>query len=81
MAVNAKVKTTSIGRVTVNKTGISTIVSTNFKPKPNVSLDDISDVSTVGVQNGDGLVYNSATGRYEAQTITASVTTVIGGTF
>jgi hypothetical protein len=59
----------------------STIVAQNFAPKPNIALAEISDVSTVGVENGDALVFNSVTNKYEAKTVTATVTEIIGGTF
>ena len=59
----------------------STIVAQNFAPKPNIALAEISDVSTTGVEDGDALVFNSVTNKYEAKTITATVTEIIGGTF
>jgi len=59
----------------------STIVAQNFAPKPNIALAEISDVSTVGVEDGDALVFNSVTNKYEAKTVTATVTEIIGGTF
>ena len=59
----------------------STIVAQNFAPKPNIALAEISDVSTVGVEDGDALVFNSTTNKYEAKTVTATVTEIIGGTF
>ena len=71
----------NIGKVTINQPNRSRIVAQNFAPKPNVSLAEISDVTTTGVQNGDTLVFNSATGKYETKTVTATVTEVIGGTF
>jgi hypothetical protein len=71
----------NIGRVVINQPNRSRIVAQNFAPKPNVSLAEISDVTTVGVQDGDTLVFNSATGKYETKTVTATVTEVIGGTF
>ena len=71
----------NIGRVVINQPNRSRIVAQNFAPKPNVSLAEISDVTTSGVQDGDTLVFNSATGRFEANTVTATVTEVIGGTF
>ena len=82
MAIIAKINTAgTIGRATI-KTPLKTAIAAQaFAPKPNVSLSEINDVTTTGVQNGDTLVFNSATGRYEAKTITASVTEVIGGTF
>ena len=71
----------TIGKVVINQPNRSRIVAQNFAPKPNVSLAEISDVATAGVQDGDTLVYNSATGKYETKTVTATVTEVIGGTF
>ena len=71
----------NIGTVRIKSATRSTIVAQNFAPKPNVSLSEINDVSVTGVENGDALVYNSTTGKFEAQTITATVTSVIGGTF
>lgn len=71
----------NIGTVKVRSATRSTIVAQNFAPKPSVSLAEINDVTTVGVQDGDTLVYNSATGKYETKTVTATVTEVIGGTF
>ena len=71
----------NIGKVTINQPNRSRIVAQNFAPKPNVSLAEINDVTTTGVQDGYALVYNSATGKYELQQITATVTEIVGGTF
>jgi len=82
MAINARVNTTgAIGRATIKSSPKTAIAADTFAPKPNVSLSEINDVSTVGVENGDALVFNSATNKFEAQTVTASVTEVFGGTF
>ena len=82
MAITAKINvTTGIGRATITQPNKSTIVSQNFAPKPNVSLSELNDVTISGVENGQVLVYNSASGKYEANTITASVTVVNGGSF
>jgi hypothetical protein len=82
MAITARVNTTgTIGRATIKSSPKTAIAADTFAPKPNVSLSEISDVSTAGVENGDALVFNSATNKFEAQTVTASVTEVFGGTF
>ena len=82
MAVNVRVNTTgAIGRATIKSSPKTAIAADTFAPKPNVSLSEISDVSTIGVENGDALVFNSATNKFEAKTVTASVTEVFGGTF
>ena len=72
---------TTIGRVKVTQSTRSTIVAQNFVPKPEVSLGQLNDVNTQGVQNGQALIFNSATGKYEANTVTASVVAVNGGSF
>ncbi len=82
MAINVRVNTTgAIGRATIKSSPKTAIAADTFAPKPNVSLSEISDVSTAGVENGDALVFNSATNKFEAQTVTATVTEVFGGTF
>ena len=80
MAITAKINvTTGIGRATITQASRSTIVAQNFAPKPNVSLGQLNDVSAVTVQNGQALVYNSATGKFEANTV--AVTVLNGGVF
>jgi hypothetical protein len=59
----------------------STIVSQNFAPKPNVSISEVSGVSVSGVENGQSLIYNSSSGKFEANTIVANVIAVNGGVF
>ena len=82
MAITAKINvTTGIGRATITQPNRSTIVAQNFAPKPEVSLAQLNDVDTQGVQNGQALIFNSSTGKYEANTITATVVSIVGGTF
>jgi len=82
MSITARINTQgAIGRATIKSSPKTAIAADTFAPKPNVSLSEIRDVSLTGVQNGDALVFNSTTNRYEAKTVTASVTEVIGGTF
>ena len=70
-----------VGKVKIGQTNRTTIVSSNFKPKPNVALTELSDTSLTGVEDGQVIQYNSTTGKYEANTITATVTSVFGGKF
>jgi hypothetical protein len=85
MAVIAKINTGSnIGQVKLTQQTRSTIAAQNFLPKPNVSLSEVIDVSTVGVQDGYALIYNSATSKYETKSlanVSATVTQITGGTF
>ena len=82
MAITARVNTTgTIGRATIKSSPKTAIAADTFAPKPNIALAEINDVSTAGVENGDALVFNSATNKYEAKPVTATVTEVFGGTF
>jgi hypothetical protein len=81
MAIIAKINSTgTIGRATVKNTGRTFIVAPDFTPKVNVSLAELNDVTGAEtIQNGQTLVYNSASGKYEANTI--SVPVLNGGDF
>jgi hypothetical protein len=70
-----------LGKVTVFQPNRTTLVSPNYKPKPNVSLAEINDVSTVGVQDGFSLVFNSANNRFEMKIATTVLENLDGGTF
>ncbi len=72
-----------LGKVTIFQPNRTTLVSSNYKPKPNVSLAEINDVSITGVENGYSLIFNSSTEKFEAQPISngISITTITGGTF
>ena len=70
-----------IGTVTIFQPNRTTIVSPKYKPKPNVALAEINDVSTEGVQDGQSLVYVSANNRYEMKIATTVLQQVDGGYF
>ena len=70
-----------IGKVKIGQTNRTSVVSSNFKPKPNVALTELTDINIVSVQNGQVLQYNSSTGKFEANTVTATVVSVNGGSF
>ena len=59
----------------------SVIAAQNFAPKPNISISEVVGVNVAGAENGQGLVYNSVTGKFEANTVTATVVSVNGGAF
>jgi hypothetical protein len=85
MAINGSIgRSSRLGPVTVGATTGTTVANLNFKPKPNVALAEIIDVSTVGVEDGYALIYNSDTEKYEAQAISnvaINITNITGGTF
>ena len=59
----------------------STVVAQNFAPKQNVALTELTDVNLTSIQNNQVLQYNSATGKFVANTVTASLVAVNGGSF
>jgi hypothetical protein len=59
----------------------STVVAQNFAPKPNVALTELTDTNIAGVQDKQVIQYDSATGKFIANTVTATVVSVQGGTF
>ena len=82
MAVNARVNTGSnIGQVKLTQQTRSTIAAQNFAPKPNVALTELTDTNITSVQDKQVLQFNSATGKFEANTVTATVVSVNGGSF
>lgn len=82
MAVNVRINNgTNVGQITVNQQTRSTVVSQNFKPKPNVALTELTDTNISGVQDKQVLQYDSATGKFIANTVTASLVSVNGGSF
>jgi len=66
---------------TVRQQTRSVIAAQNFAPKPNISISEVVGVNVAGVENGQGLIYNSTTGKFEANTVTATVISVNGGAF
>jgi hypothetical protein len=82
MAVNARINSSgNIGQVKLTQQTRSTIAAQNFAPKPNVSLTELNDINITSVQNGQVVQYNSTTGKFEANTVTATVVAVNGGSF
>jgi hypothetical protein len=82
MAVNVRVGGGSgIGQVVVNQQTRTTVASQNFKPKPNVALTELTDTNITSIQDKQVLQYDSATGKFIANTVTASLVSVNGGSF
>jgi len=70
-----------LGNITVFQPNRTTLVSPNYKPRPNITLSEINDVSTEGVQNGFSLVFDSANNRFETKIATTVLGAVDGGSF
>lgn len=82
MAVNARINSSgNIGQVKLTQQTRSTIAAQNFAPKPNISISEVVGVNVAGVQNGQVLQFDSTTGKFEANTVTATVVSVNGGAF
>ena len=85
MAIVARIDTTgTIGRATIKSPTRTAIAAQSFAPKPNVALNEVSGVSTTGVQDGYTLVFNSATNNFEAQpaaNVAVDITNITGGFF
>ena len=85
MAVIAKINTGSnIGQVKLTQQTRSTIAAQNFAPKPNISLGEVRDVTTTGVEDGYTLIFNSETGKFQAEpaaNVTGQITQITGGFF
>jgi len=82
MAVNVRVGGNSgVGQVTVSQQTRTTVAAQNFKPKPNVALTELTDINVANVQDGQVIQFDSATGKFIANTVSATVTSVNGGAF
>ena len=78
---SVSLRNNTLGTITVQQPNRTTLAASDFAPKPNVSLAEINDVSTIGVEDGQSLVYSSANSRYEFKTAAAVVDQVDGGLF
>ena len=78
---SVSLRNNTLGTITVQQPNRTTLAASDFAPKPNITLAEINDVSTVGVEDGESLVYSSANNRYEFKIATAAVTNIDGGTF
>ena len=83
MAITARISSgATIGGAAIRQSTRSSVVSQRFDPKPNVSLNEVNGVTTVGVQDGFALVFDSDTGLFEPQPLSnVAITQLTGGTF
>ena len=81
MATNVTVITNSASTVSI-RPSTKSVASLSAIPSSNISLGSLSNVDVANVVNGQSLVYNSATGKFEANEVTAAQpTTLVGGSF
>ena len=60
------------------------VTTVAVRPASNVALGDITNVNVANASNGQALIFNSATGKFESQTFTLdanNITIVSGGLF
>ena len=74
-------RNTTLGTITVQQPNRTTIAASDFAPKPNITLAEINDVSTEGVEDGNSLVFSSANNRYEFKIATTVLAVLDGGLF
>jgi hypothetical protein len=68
---------TTVSLKPANKTFASVIVA----PSSNISLGTLTDVNVASVSDGQALVYNAVTGKFEGGSITSGITSIVGGSF
>ena len=68
---------TTVSVKPANKTSASVSVA----PSSNISLGQLTNIDVANVSNGQSLVFSSITGKFEARTVSAEVTNIIGGSF
>jgi hypothetical protein len=88
MAVNVKVGSTSVRRVTTSaptsNVRLKSSVQNPSRTQTATSIDGLQGVDVDGVQNGYTLVYDAASGNWEAAPaadVAANVANIDGGTF
>ena len=58
-----------------------TFASVSVAPSSNISLGQLNNVDVSNIANGEALVYNSGTGKFESAPPTAVITSIVGGKF
>lgn len=61
-----------------------TVATVSVRPAANLALGDLTNVDTANAVNGQGLIFNSVTSKFETQTFTLdanNITNVNGGLF
>ena len=73
-----------VGKVTITSPVRTVVADPKFKPKPNIALNELNDVSTEIKQDGDVLLYSSNTDSYYLGPIdqaSINIGTINGGSF
>jgi hypothetical protein len=72
----------TIGKVTITSPVRTTIADPKFRPKPNVALSELTDVSITTPEDGELISYDAASGKYKTSSIVdIAIGNINGGQF
>ena len=72
----------TIGRVSVSSAVRTTIADPQFRPKPNVALTELTDVSITLPGDGEIIAYDAGLGKYKTSSIVdIAIENINGGRF
>ena len=63
------------------KSSKTTVASVIVAPSSNISLGTLTNVDVANIADGQGLIYSTANGKFEGKEISATVTSIVGGSF
>jgi hypothetical protein len=72
----------TIGKVTITSPVRTTIADPKFRPKPNVALSELTDVSIVLPEDGEIVAYDALSGKFKTTSIVdIAIGNINGGQF
>jgi hypothetical protein len=72
----------TIGKVTITSPVRTTIADPKFRPKPNVALSELTDVSAISPADGEIISYDALSGKYKPTSIVdIAIENINGGKF
>jgi hypothetical protein len=72
----------TIGKVTITSPVRTTIADPQFRPKPNVALSELTDVSITTPQEGQVVAYDGISGKFKTSSLAAiTLGSINGGQF
>jgi hypothetical protein len=72
----------TIGKVTITSPVRTTIADPKFRPKPNVALSELTDVSIITPEDGELISYDALSGKFKTSSIVdIAIGNINGGQF
>jgi hypothetical protein len=72
----------TIGKVTITSPVRTTIADPKFRPKPNVALTELTDVSIGSPEDGEIVAFDAVSGKYKTSSIAdIAIGNINGGRF